>query len=104
MVLGVEILRNTARELGCLDADWLRDIEHIIVSHHGELEFGAPQRPLTREAILVHFCDNMDAKLKIIEEALPDADAEGFAPYSKWLAGRPYRGSQDFQEADNAGT
>ncbi len=37
-------------------------LSHAILSHHGELEWGAPKRPSTLEALLLHHADNMDAK------------------------------------------
>ncbi len=93
VVLGVTLVRDAAMEKGFADAPWLNEIEHIILSHHGETQFGAPVKPLTREAMVVHFIDNLDAKLKIIEEALEDKDSIGFSPYNKWLEGRAFAGS-----------
>ncbi|MBM3299632.1 MAG: HD domain-containing protein, partial [Deltaproteobacteria bacterium] len=58
VILGAELLREAAWEKGIKDQIWLRELEHIVLSHHGETQFGAPVRPLTREAILVHFIDN----------------------------------------------
>ena len=49
-------------------------IKHMILSHHGEFEFGSPKLPSTIEAFLLHSADNMDAKLKSFEETL-DNDA-----------------------------
>jgi len=46
-----------------VDPGCLRLLLHIILSHHGELEFGAPVLPKTREAFLCHYLDNLDAKL-----------------------------------------
>ena len=37
-------------------------LEHAILSHHGELEWGSPKRPSTFEALLLHHVDNLDAK------------------------------------------
>lgn len=53
-------------------------VKHMVVSHHGEYEFGSPRLPMTPEAIALHFIDNMDAKLhcatQLIEEDVnPDA-------------------------------
>ena len=48
-------------------------IKHLIISHHGEYEFGSPKLPCMAEAILLHYADNMDAKLKTFEETL-DSD------------------------------
>ena len=41
-------------------------IEHIILSHHGHLEFGSPKLPLFPEALVVHYLDDMDSKLASI--------------------------------------
>lgn len=45
---------------------------HMILSHHGELEYGSPRRPKTLEAILLHFVENMDAKSNAFTEAVED--------------------------------
>ena len=37
-------------------------LEHAVLSHHGELEWGSPKRPATLEALLLHHADNLDAK------------------------------------------
>lgn len=47
-----------------------RVLQHIIVSHHGEPEFGALIRPSTPEAILVNMLDNLDAKVQMAEGAV----------------------------------
>ncbi|HEX5483977.1 MAG TPA: HD domain-containing protein [Terriglobia bacterium] len=45
----------------------LRDrIEHMILSHHGKLEFGSPKEPMFAEALLVHYLDELDSKLESI--------------------------------------
>lgn len=92
ITLGVTFLYEVALELGLENEPWLTDLEHILLSHHGEPGFGAPVRPFTREAILIHFVDNLDSRLKIIDEALLSVDSEGFSQYNKWLEGRAYSG------------
>lgn len=70
-------------------------LQHIILSHHGELEFGSPKTPATPEAFAVHMIENMDAKLTLMlglcrGEAA--AGAEGnWTEYVKALQGRLYR-------------
>ena len=39
------------------------NLRHILISHHGELEWGSPKRPKTLEAIILHHVDNLDAKV-----------------------------------------
>ncbi|MBI5418960.1 MAG: HD domain-containing protein [Deltaproteobacteria bacterium] len=47
-------------------------LKHMILSHHGELEYGSPKRPKTLEAVLLHFVENMDAKANAFTEAMED--------------------------------
>lgn len=54
-------------------------LEHIVLSHHGELEYGSPVRPLTREAFLVNLIDNLDSKMTIITKALEDVEKGEFS-------------------------
>ncbi|HUU27860.1 MAG TPA: HD domain-containing protein [archaeon] len=63
LVIGVEILgswigrqKNFPEEAG-----W--HLKHIILSHHGHFEFGSPVLPRTLEALIVHFADDLDAKM-----------------------------------------
>lgn len=105
LVIGVDMIREAARSRGLVERPWLRDLEHVVLSHHGELQFGSPVKPLTREALLVHFVDNLDSKLKVMEEALESADEDGFSPYNRWIEGKVYAGSlSSTQEDDNDGS
>jgi 3'-5' exoribonuclease len=69
-------------------------VQHIILSHHGEPEFGAARIPSTPEAIAVHVIENLDAKLM---PALGMTRGEGAASESNWtdwqksFNGRLYR-------------
>jgi 3'-5' exoribonuclease len=47
-------------------------LKHMILSHHGELEYGSPKRPKTLEAVLLHFVENMDAKANAFSGAMED--------------------------------
>lgn len=45
-------------------------LQHMVLSHHGELEFGSPVLPLLREAEVLHIIDNLDARINMIDKAL----------------------------------
>ncbi|WP_051261751.1 3'-5' exoribonuclease YhaM family protein [Desulfovibrio inopinatus] len=60
-----------------LDEELKLHFRHLLLSHHGELEFGSPKRPKTPEAFVLHFADNIDAKLKTGFEALADTEENG---------------------------
>ena len=59
---------------------------HMVVSHHGKLEYGSPQVPLFPEALALHFIDDLDSKLEMMRAARADM-AEGtiWSPYHKGL-------------------
>ncbi len=101
IVLGIQMLHEAAMDKEIAEEVWLRELEHVMLAHHGEGQFGSPVRPMTREAVLVHFVDNLDSKLKIVEEALESADADGFTPYNKWMEARLFAGSHTFPQGDS---
>jgi 3'-5' exoribonuclease len=45
-------------------------VQHILISHHGEYEFGSPKLPMTREALVFHYMDDLDSKLAAVRAAL----------------------------------
>ena len=54
-------------------------VEHLVVSHHGELAYGSPKLPLFPEALLLHHLDNLDSKMECMRAMLAkDRLAEGF--------------------------
>ena len=48
----------------------LTQILHLVLSHHGELEYGSPKVPMTVEAIALHHLENLDAKINSFSMAL----------------------------------
>ncbi len=67
-------------------------ILHIVLSHHGRLEFGSPVLPKTPEALLVHYLDDLDGKLDTMFRALGDASSGGaWSAYSRALDRMIYR-------------
>lgn len=60
-------------------------VEHLIASHHGELEYGSPKVPCFLEAMLLHHLDNLDSKMETVRtivnrDALLDGNFTGYAP------------------------
>jgi 3'-5' exoribonuclease len=104
LILGVLMVKEAAVRKGLGDAPWLTELIHIMVSHHGGPELGSPMRPVTREAMLVHFVDNLDSRLKIVHEALETVDSEGFSEYNRWLQAKAFSGAElKDKEADHVG-
>ena len=77
VVLGVMMLERrlaAVDEPVCTEGQLL-DIQHMILSHHGKLEYGSPVQPMTPEAEIVHRADEASAKATDMMEALDDPDA-----------------------------
>ncbi len=55
-------------------------LQHIVLSHHGKPEFGSAVPPLTKEALLVHMVDDLDAKMTMIDKALSTTEPDSFTP------------------------
>lgn len=67
-------------------------ILHIVLSHHGRLEFGSPVLPKTPEALLVHYLDDLDGKLEVMFRAVKEDSGGGaWSPYSRALERMIYR-------------
>jgi 3'-5' exoribonuclease len=52
-------------------------VEHLVLSHHGRYEFGSPKLPMTPEAILLHYLDDIDAKMHTVESELARSRESG---------------------------
>ena len=93
--LAMEVLFVDSKisELGSFPPEYRRLVLHMLLSHHGEYEFGSPRRPKTPEALLVHMVDNLDAKLAGMLEAVGGGgdDAEAWSDFSRILDRYVYR-------------
>ncbi len=68
--LGRDLVRDTARELGDLDPELLRLLEHLLLSYLTLPEWGSPRLPMIPEAIILHHADDLDAKLEMYVRCL----------------------------------
>jgi 3'-5' exoribonuclease len=76
VVLGAMMLDRRVRQAAeppCTP-DELLELHHLILSHHGKMEFGAPVTPMTLEAEILHYADNASAKAASMDDALRDPE------------------------------
>ncbi|MFP6614295.1 MAG: HD domain-containing protein [Pirellulales bacterium] len=87
IVLAVEMLDKKLNTVGeaseAIPADLALHLKHMIVSHHGSRDFGSPTLPMTIEAMVLHFLDNLDAKVHFFEAAVRD-DANLDSPWTQF--------------------
>jgi 3'-5' exoribonuclease len=78
ITIALEMLQEKIRALDGFPPGLKDRLEHIILSHHGKLEFGSPKEPLFPEALVVHYLDDMDSKLASIRaQYAADQDRQG---------------------------
>lgn len=84
IVLGVALIEPFAQKSG-LDDKLKEHLYHLILSHHGQYEFGAARLPQTAEAFALHYADNLDAKLAQFRNLFNDDSGQGWSDYQKGL-------------------
>jgi len=78
ITMGVAYIERKCSELG-ISEEVSTLIGHMILSHHGEPDFGSAVRPMFLEAILLNKIDDIDAKVNMCENALNDVPAGSFS-------------------------
>ena len=73
--------------------EYLGDVmKHIILSHHGEAEWGSPKKPMCLEALVIHYLDNLDAKVVGVREHMQEnMEDETWTQYHKLFESRFYK-------------
>jgi len=69
---GASMIDKVAARLTDFPDDLLVQLKHMALSHHGEHEWGSPKLPVTLEAVVLHFLDNLDAKVDAFTKAVAD--------------------------------
>ena len=69
IVIGHDLVRGLIEQTPDFPPELSKRLRHIIVSHHGMREKGSPVVPMTREAIIVHYCDDMTARIGAVDDA-----------------------------------
>ena len=98
MVMGVELLQNQIDVIESatgetFPAPLITQLKHLILSHHGQLEYGSPVLPMTLEAVALTLIDNIDAKINSIAQVI-DEDPN---PNSNWTTYQPSLGRKLFK-------
>ena len=72
ILIGIKIISEKTREIEGFPKELELELEHLILSHHGEYEFGSPKKPALIEAFILNHADNIDAKIEIFRKELKD--------------------------------
>jgi 3'-5' exoribonuclease len=101
LVIGVEIVDEKIRQAEQssreeFPTDLRLRLKHMILSHHGEYEFGSPKLPMTLESLALHYLDNLDAKMHAIGQLIrEDANTDSnWTPFQSHLGRKLYKGGE----------
>ncbi len=72
IAIGLTIIDRKSLKIKGLSEKLLNSLKHLVLSHHGELQWGSPVQPSTVEALLLHFADNIDSKIQTFLEMEPE--------------------------------
>jgi 3'-5' exoribonuclease len=92
LVMGNQVFVDLKKRIDDFPRDLSCKIQHLIISHHGEKEYGSPEVPMIPEAFALHAIDLLDSKLKIMEDAVKNSENNGiFTDYIHTLGRRLYK-------------
>ena len=96
LYMGAEWVAAECARIEGFPADKTMLLKHMVLSHHGELEYGSPKRPKTLEAILLHFVENMDSKANAFLEAVGDLrGGASWTDYQRMFERTPFSGERE---------
>ncbi len=101
LVIGVEMVNERAAKIPGFPEELRLLVNHMIVAHHGQLEYGSPKRPKTLEAFIVHQIDDLDAKINAFsmhmrkEREQPGAWTTYNRMWDRYFYKKPYESQLD---------
>jgi 3'-5' exoribonuclease len=82
IVIGVEMLEAKIAAINDFPEDLSLVLKHMIVSHHGTRDFGSPEPPMTLESVILHYLDQLDAKVTAVRTFMESEDPD--APWTSY--------------------
>jgi 3'-5' exoribonuclease len=103
MIIELEMLQEKLVKLPDFPPELKTLLEHLIISHHGQYDFGSPKLPMFPEALMLHYLDDLDSKMEAMRaHFVRESSSEGpWTSYNPSLA-RPLLDSQKFMRGEKA--
>ncbi|PSH04970.1 MAG: phosphohydrolase [Acidobacteria bacterium] len=83
MIIELEMLHSKLAQIPDFPPQLKILIEHLIISHHGQYEFGSPKLPMFPEALMLHYLDDLDSKMEAMRAQF-ERDAELDSPWTAY--------------------
>ena len=103
MIIELEMMQAKIETLPGFPAELKTLLEHLIISHHGQYDFGSPKLPMFPEALMLHYLDDLDSKMEAMRAHFA-REAELDGPWTSYNAslGRPLLNSAKFLQGEKA--
>jgi len=102
IVMELETVSRAVDAIEGFPANLKTVVQHLLISHHGQYEFGSPKLPMIREAMAFHYMDDLDSKLAAVRAALAvDSGDPEWSAYSGAL-GRKFLRLDEFLNTKDA--
>jgi 3'-5' exoribonuclease len=85
IVMGCEMIGEKVRNIQGFPELLKQELQHCILAHHGEFEYGSPKKPSIMEAVALNLADNTDAKMETFTELLDNITTPGWQGYNKFF-------------------
>jgi 3'-5' exoribonuclease len=100
IVMELETVSRAMDDIAGFPAPLKTVVQHMLISHHGQYEFGSPKLPMIREAMVFHYLDDLDSKMAAVRAALASgAGDDQWSAYSTAL-GRKFLRLEEFLKQD----
>ncbi len=84
IILELELITKKIDAIEGFPRDLKTLVQHLLISHHGQYAFGSPKLPMFREAVMLHYLDDLDSKMGAMRATL--ASDEGEEDWTAWSA------------------
>jgi len=92
LVMEVELVNEKIRSVPEFPDELAMLVKHMLVSHHGSLEFGSPKLPQTVEAVILHYLDDLDGKIQSIQFLMEKEPASRWTSFHRAYGRSFFRG------------
>ena len=92
ITMGIELVDAKIKEIAGFPPELAMNVKHLMLSHHGHLEFGSPKRPKTIEAVVLYYLDDLDAKVNAISTLIAVDDGQRWSPYQRMFERPIFKG------------
>lgn len=84
IVIGVQMIEDRVRAIPGFPTELSMMIKHLLLSHHGQYDFGSPKRPKFLEAVILNFIDDLDSKINAVQlHVEKEQQTQGWTSYHR---------------------